>query len=58
MGSTRGLQYELTLVLRSQIFEYVRETFYRPFVDYLQLARLQEEMKKKVIPAETPGHFL
>ena len=38
MESTFGVNYDLVLALRSQIFEYWRETFYRHALEYLQSA--------------------
>ena len=39
IGSTLGVKYDLILALRSQIFEYLRETFFRQALVYLQSAR-------------------
>ena len=39
MESALGLKYDLILVLRSQIFESLRETFYRHALEFLQRAR-------------------
>ena len=46
MESALGVKYVLILALRSQIFEYLRETFYRHVLEYLQWVR-PEKMKKK-----------
>ena len=35
MGSTLGAKYDLILALRSQIFEYSRDLFYRYALEYL-----------------------
>ena len=53
MGATLGVKYDVILVLRSQIFEYLRETFYRHAVEYLQSPRFEQREGKKN-PAETP----
>ena len=48
----------LILALCSPIFEYLRETFYRYALEYLQSAPSdQKQCKKKCFPTETPDHY-
>ena len=47
-----GDEYDLILALISQIFEYLRETFCRRALEYLQSARSKK--KKCCFPTETP----
>ena len=49
MGATLGVKYDVILVLRSQIFEYLRETFYRHALEYLEPARSEKKKKEKKI---------
>ena len=58
VSSALGVKDDLILVLRGQIFEYLREKKYRHAFQYLQSARSEEKMKKKLFPTETPGHYL
>ena len=46
MGSTLGVKRDLTLALRSQTFEYLRENVHRDALEYLQSARLEKKKKK------------
>ena len=46
MESALGVKYDLTLALRTQILEYLRETLYRHALEYLQLARSEKKKKK------------
>ena len=43
MESTLGVEYDLMLALRSQICEYLSETFYRHALEYLQSARSKKK---------------
>ena len=57
MGSIFGVNHDLILALRSQIFEYLRETFYGHALEYLQSACSEKKKgKKNVFPTETPDH--
>ena len=47
IGSTLGVKYDLILALRSQIFEYLRETFYGHALEYLQSACSEKKKGKK-----------
>ena len=48
MGSTVGVKDDLILALRSQIFEYLRETFHRHDLEsYLEPARSERKMGGK-----------
>ena len=47
MGATLGVKYDVILDLRSQIFEYLRETFYRHALEYLQSARPEKTNRKR-----------
>ena len=59
MISTLGVKYDLIFALRSQIVDYLRETFYRFALEYLQSARSEKSEKKKdvVFTSEKPDHF-
>ena len=58
MESTLDVKYILTLALRSQIFEYWRETFYIHALEYLQSARRSEKKGNFFFfAAETPDHY-
>ena len=47
MGSTLGVKKcDLMLALRSQIFEQLREYFYRLALEYLEPARSEKKQKK------------
>ena len=54
MGSTLGVKYDLTLALRRQILEYLRETFYRHALEYLKPARAEKSGGKSHLPTDTP----
>ena len=56
MESTLGVEYDLMLALRSQICEYLSETFYRHALEYLQSARSKKK-KKTFLPMETPDYY-
>ena len=45
MESTLGVKYDVALALRSQIYEYLRETFCRHALEYLQSARSEKKEK-------------
>ena len=55
MEKKLGDKYDLKLALRNQIFEYLRETFFRRALGYLELAASK---KKKKLPTEAPDHHL
>ena len=46
MGSTLGIQYDLVLTLRSEIFECLRETLYRHALEDEHLQSARSEKKK------------
>ena len=48
MGSTLGVKYDLILAIRSQIFQYLRETFYARALEYLEPARSEKKNEKNV----------
>ena len=48
MGSTLGVKSDLILALRSQIFEYLRESVHRDALEYLQLAGSEKMQKKEL----------
>ena len=56
MGSTLGVKYDLIPALRSQMFEYLRETLYRHALEYLEPARSKTK-RKMFIPTATPEHY-
>ena len=54
MGSTFDVNCDLALALRRQIFEYLRETFYRHALEYLKPARAEKSGGKSHLPTDTP----
>ena len=57
MGSILGVKNEL-MPLRSQIFEYLHDFFYRHALEYLEPARSEKKMaKKKVFPTDMPDWY-
>ena len=52
--SISGVQFDLILVLRSQFFEYLRETLYKHALEHLEAARPE---KKWAIFFYMPDHY-
>ena len=42
VDSLLGVKYDLILVLRSQVFDYLRETLYEHALEHLEAARSEE----------------
>ena len=53
----RALKLDLILVLRSQFFEYLRETLYKQALEHLEAARQEKKRGKKNLPTETPDYY-
>ena len=49
VSSALGVKDDLILVLRGQIFEYLREKKYRHAFQYLQSARSEEKKREKKV---------
>ena len=56
VGSTFDDKYDLISALRGQIVEYVRETFGRRTLGFLESACYKKNEKKCFLPTETPDH--
>ena len=55
VDSILGVKYDLILVVRSQFFEYMRETLHKYALKHLEAARLEKKSGKKVFfPTEAP----
>ena len=52
------LTYGLILVLRSQFFDYLRETFFKHALEHLEAARSENKGKQCFLLTETPDYFL
>ena len=50
VDSILGVKYDLVLVLRSQFFEYLRETLYKHALKHLEVAFPEKRMGKKGFP--------
>ena len=52
-----GVKYDLIVVLRSQFFEYMRETLYKHALEHLEAACSEKNGEPYFPPTKTPDHY-